>query len=85
MNRSLGTLDWSKLIALKTHPAMQKLIPDLRRSDHGPFWDAGIPILMWTGSSEFRNSNSHQMTDTLDYEFMAGVTPLLIALLKEPV
>jgi hypothetical protein len=51
------------------------------RSDHAPFWEKGIPALMWTDTSEFRNPHYHLPTDTpetLDYEFLAGVTRLLV-------
>ena len=53
----------------------------LLRSDHAPFWEKGIPALMWTDTSEFRNPHYHSDTDTpetLDYEFLAGVTRLLV-------
>ena len=59
----------------------------LLRSDHSPFWRAGLPALMWTDTAEFRNPHYHQSTDTpetLDYEFLAGVTRLLVhAVLSE--
>ena len=53
----------------------------LLRSDHAPFWEEGIPALMWTDTAEFRNPHYHSHTDTpetLDYEFLAGVTRLLV-------
>ena len=53
----------------------------LLRSDHAPFWRQGIPALMWTDTAEFRNPHYHLPTDTpetLDYEFLAGVTRLLV-------
>ena len=59
----------------------------LLRSDHSPFWRAGLPALMWTDTAEFRNPHYHRPTDTpetLDYEFLAGVTRLLVhAVLSE--
>jgi Zn-dependent M28 family amino/carboxypeptidase len=73
-----------KVIALKAVPGLQRLVPDIRRSDHAPFWDVGIPAIMWTDTSEFRNPHYHRPTDTpdtLDYEFMASVTELLQAIL----
>ena len=60
---------------------IRRLAPHVLRSDHAPFWEAGIPALMWTDTAEFRNPNYHRPTDTpetLDYEFMAGVARLLI-------
>jgi Zn-dependent M28 family amino/carboxypeptidase len=53
----------------------------LLRSDHAPFWREGIPALMWTDTAEFRNPHYHLPSDTpetLDYEFLAGVTRLLV-------
>ena len=61
--------------------AIRRLAPHVLRSDQAPFWEAGIPALMWTDTAEFRNPNYHRPSDTpetLDYEFMAGVTRLLI-------
>jgi hypothetical protein len=60
--------------------AIQQLSPHLLRSDHAPFWERGIPAVMWTDTSEFRNPHYHQTTDTpdtLDQEFMAEVARLL--------
>jgi Zn-dependent M28 family amino/carboxypeptidase len=60
--------------------AIQQISPHLLRSDHAPFWEKDIPAVMWTDTSEFRNPNYHQPTDTpesLDYEFMAEVAKLL--------
>jgi Peptidase family M28 len=53
----------------------------LLRSDHAPFWRAGLPALMWTDTAEFRNPHYHRATDTpetLDYEFLTCVTRLLV-------
>jgi hypothetical protein len=61
---------------------MEKFFPVLARSDHAPFWAANIPAVMWTDTSEFRNSNYHQKTDTpdtLNYSFLRRVTQLLTA------
>jgi Zn-dependent M28 family amino/carboxypeptidase len=64
---------------------IRRLAPHVLRSDQAPFWEAGIPALMWTDTAEFRNPNYHRSTDlpeTLDYEFMAGVTRLLIHVIQ---
>jgi Zn-dependent M28 family amino/carboxypeptidase len=61
--------------------AIQQISPHLLRSDHAPFWEVGIPAVMWTDTSEFRNSHYHQPSDrpdTLDYDFMAEVAKLLV-------
>lgn len=65
--------------ALKTYLGVEKLLGDLNRSDHAPFWRAGIRSIMWTDTSEFRNPHYHLASDspeTLDYDFMADVTKL---------
>ncbi len=62
-------------------PMIEAMSHHVLRSDHAPFWRAGLPALMWTDTAEFRNPHYHQPTDTpdtLDYEFLAGVTRLLV-------
>ncbi len=47
-----------------------------RRSDHAPFWDAGIPGLMVTDMAELRNVNYHRTSDvpeTLDPVYLTDV------------
>ncbi|WP_394841083.1 M28 family peptidase [Pendulispora brunnea] len=73
-----------RLVGAKTWGPLHKLIPDLTRSDHFPFWNAGIPAVLWTDTGNFRNPNYHRATDTpdtLDYRFMQGVTDVLVAVL----
>ncbi|MEM9906735.1 MAG: M28 family peptidase [Cyanobacteria bacterium P01_D01_bin.44] len=56
--------------------ARGKWLPDTRRSDHAPFWDAGYNAILVTDTSEFRNPHYHQATDTLetlDLDFLTGV------------
>jgi Zn-dependent M28 family amino/carboxypeptidase len=70
------------VLALKVFLGVERYFPHLLRSDHAPFWKAGIPAVMWTDTSEFRNPHYHQTTDTpdtLDYEFMAAATKLALA------
>jgi Zn-dependent M28 family amino/carboxypeptidase len=70
------------VIGLKLYLGLERLLPDLTRSDHVSFWNQGIPATMWTDTADFRNPNYHRRTDTpdtLNYEFMANVTKLLIA------
>jgi hypothetical protein len=53
-----------------------------RRSDHTPFWDAGIPALMVTDLAEYRNTNYHRPTDTadtLDAGYLLDVTRTVAA------
>jgi hypothetical protein len=70
------------VLALKTYLGIEKAFADLNRSDHAPFWRAGIPAIMWTDTSEFRNPNYHlpsDRPDTLDYDFISDVTRLALA------
>ncbi len=53
------------------------MMPDLLRSDHAPFWYQNIGAVMVTDTSNFRNPNYHQASDTaatLDRPFLAGAT-----------
>ncbi|MFZ1704609.1 MAG: M28 family peptidase [Saprospiraceae bacterium] len=70
---------------LKVHPLAVlgngSVAPDLRRSDHAPFWDAGIKALMLTDGSNFRNQNYHTPGDssgTLDFTFMTRVVKTIL-------
>src|SRR4029450_11864094 len=64
------------------------ILPETRLSDHASFWDAGLPALMITHTSFFRNPNYHRLSDTidtLDFTFMAQlVKSLELALLELP-
>lgn len=70
-----------RLLGLKTWGPLHRLIPDLRRSDHFPFWMADLPAVMWTDTADFRNPNYHRRSDTpetLDYHFMRQVADVLL-------
>jgi hypothetical protein len=70
------------VVALQVHFGLERVFSDLTRSDHAPFWRAGIPAIMWTDTAEFRNPHYHLPSDTpntLDYDFMADVTRLALA------
>ncbi len=52
------------------------LVPQVRLSDHSPFWDLGYPALLVTDTAFFRNPHYHAPSDTLDtldLDFMAKV------------
>lgn len=69
-------------LALTVPPSLAVQFPDLLRSDHVPFWQADLPAVMWTDTSEFRNPHYHKPTDapdTLDYGFMADIARLAVA------
>ncbi len=67
------------LISLKAFLGIEKVFGDLLRSDHTPFWQAKVPALMWTDTSEFRNPNYHAASDTPDYDALADVTRMIVA------
>lgn len=41
-------------------------LPDMMRSDHAPFWNAGLPAVHLTDTANFRYDHYHRSTDTLD-------------------
>jgi len=74
-------LPWFASIAM-----VDKIAPQLLRSDHAPFWVYGYKAAMWTDTAEFRNKNYHQPTDTpdtLDYDFMASVGQIILNLINK--
>ena len=63
-------------------PGNGEIVPDLRRSDHTPFWDAGIPALFLNDGGNFRNLNYHTAADTvgtLDFTFMSNIVKATVA------
>ncbi len=71
-----------RTISIKA-PGNSQIAPDLRRSDHAPFWDAGFPALMITDGANFRNPCYHTAMDTADqklsYAFMSDVLRATLA------
>ena len=64
----------------------EKILPDIRRSDHASFWDHKIPAVMITDTAEFRNMNYHSVGDvieTLDFETMSSVVAALIPMFEK--
>jgi Zn-dependent M28 family amino/carboxypeptidase len=62
-----------------------RALPDVRLSDHSPFWDAGYDAVMVTDTSFLRNPHDHRMSDTidtLDLPFLTAVTEGLDAALR---
>ncbi|GAB4458461.1 MAG: M28 family peptidase [Elainellaceae cyanobacterium] len=62
-------------------PVLGDLTPDLLRSDHTPFWQAGIGAVLLTDTANFRNPHYHQPSDTpdtLDVGFFLGSARLVI-------
>ncbi|MCC3473951.1 MAG: M20/M25/M40 family metallo-hydrolase [Microcoleus sp. PH2017_25_DOB_D_A] len=61
------------------------IVPDIRRSDHSPFWDNGYPAIMVTDTANMRNPHYHQPSDkieTLDLDFLAGVCGGLVEAIR---
>ncbi len=59
---------------------------DLLRSDHAPFWAAGVPVVMVGDTANFRNPNYHMpsdTSDTLDYGLIEHFTAALAATVAE--
>ena len=60
--------------------------PDLRRSDHAPFWDAGYSALFLSTTANFRNPNYHTANDTVGSInmpfFLENVKAVILTLAK---
>ena len=71
-----------KVISLEV-PGNGEVAPDLRRSDHTPFWEAGKQALMLTDGANFRNMCYHTPCDTaedkLNFTFMSRVVKTTLA------
>ncbi len=70
------------LMTLKSSWLIERRLPDLLRSDHVPFWRAGLPAVLWTDTGNYRNPNYHLGSDlphTLNYGFMRQVAALLLS------
>lgn len=75
-----------RVVTARSWGPIWRLLPDLGRSDHLPFWRADIPAALWTDTGNFRNPHYHRAgdtPDTLDYAFMRQVTELLCATLDD--
>jgi hypothetical protein len=60
-------------------PLLRRYVPLVRhfaRSDHKPFWEAGVPAIQVTDTADLRNPHYHRPSDTpetLDYERIADI------------
>jgi Zn-dependent M28 family amino/carboxypeptidase len=76
----VGRMGRQVITKLLPVPDAGHAMPDVRLSDHSPFWDAGYNAVMVTDTSFLRNPHYHQMSDTidtLDLPFLANVTEAL--------
>lgn len=68
-------------------PGNGQIAPDLRRSDHTPFWEAGRQALMLTDGANFRNTCYHTPCDTaedkLNFRFMSQVVKATLAAMAQ--
>ncbi|MEM7039200.1 MAG: M28 family peptidase, partial [Bacteroidota bacterium] len=74
-----------KVISLAT-PGNGLTTPDLRRSDHAPFWDGGYQALMLTDGANLRNPFYHTPADTigiLDLQFFYQSVKAVVATLAK--
>jgi hypothetical protein len=72
-----------KVITLSV-PGNGSIAPDLRRSDHAPFWDRNMKALMITDGANFRNQNYHTPGDsvaTINATFFRQVTQAVLGAL----
>lgn len=59
---------------------------DLLRSDHAPFWRAGLAAVMVGDTANFRNPNYHlpsDTADTLDFGMISGLANALVETVAE--
>lgn len=64
-------------------PQWMRVPHNLKRSDHAPFWDAGIPAVMIGDTANFRNPHYHAASDTpdtLDYDLVDRVARTMVSL-----
>lgn len=67
-------------------PGNSTVAPDLRRSDHAPFWDGGYRALMLTDAADLRNPYYHTPADSvgvLDMGFYVQNVKAVIATLAK--
>jgi hypothetical protein len=70
LSRAMGAHVTTKVLPV---PFQGRQLPDVRLSDHSPFWDAGYNAVMLTDTSFMRNPYYHQSSDTLDLPFLLAV------------
>jgi len=73
LSRPMGAHVKTKVLPV---PFQGRQLPDVRLSDHSPFWDAGYNAVMVTDTSFMRNPHYHQSSDTietLDLPFLLAV------------
>jgi hypothetical protein len=62
-------------------------VRNFARSDHIPFWSAGLPALQITDTANFRNPHYHQPTDTpdtVDLDRLADIVAATVVTVSPP-
>ncbi len=83
---SLVDLPYSALHLPFPYEFIASNLSDLLRSDHAPFWRAGIPALFVGDGGNFRNPSYHTPADTidkLDFDFMTKVAKATVATITQ--
>ena len=73
LSRGMGAHVKTKVLPV---PFKGRQLPDVRLSDHSPFWDEGYNAVMVTDTSFMRNPHYHRPSDTietLDLAFLQAV------------
>lgn len=63
LSRGMGAHVKTKVLPV---PFKGRQLPDVRLSDHSPFWDAGYNAVMVTDTSFMRNPHYHRPSDTIE-------------------
>ncbi|TAJ99560.1 MAG: M28 family peptidase [Chloroflexota bacterium] len=61
------------------------MVRQFARSDHLSFWNAGIPAVVLTDTTFFRNPHYHEasdLPDTLDYDRLAAIADALAGVVR---
>ena len=82
LSRGMGAHVKTKVLPV---PFKGRQLPDVRLSDHSPFWDEGYNAVMVTDTSFMRNPHYHRPSDTietLDLAFLQAVIDGLDAVIS---
>jgi len=82
LDRARAYVPALRAVLVPSSTAILKSIPDLGRSDHAPFWEAGVPAVLAGDTADFRTPHYHRPSDrvdTLDLEFATNAARLATA------
>jgi Zn-dependent M28 family amino/carboxypeptidase len=75
-----SVVDVLEVLAMEI-PRWMRAPRNLKRSDHAPFWDSGIPAVMIGDTANFRNPHYHKASDTpetLDHDLISRVARTIV-------